>query len=204
MMDPASTPVPSRPDLRAMLRQALAHHAAGRLEPAELLYRDVLAVEPENFDALHKLGLLAHQTGNTQAGIELMSRAAGINPAIPELHVDLATAWLAMGHVAQALRHCKEAVRLRPDLPAAHAVLAAALTRGGDLPAAADAWRRVTMLAPNDAEGHAHLGAVLQRLGRAAEAADALRRGAELEADSPRYAKPNTDDATDAPDAARP
>src|SRR4051812_25901201 len=145
-------PESAPPNLDAMLEQALEHHRANRLQPAELLYRQILAAEPRHFAALHMLGLLAHQAGHAQAGIELMNQAAAIESRVPELHTNLATAWLSLGHVGQALRHGKEAVRLRPDFAKAHAIVALALTRGGDLPAATDAWRRVTLLAPNDAE----------------------------------------------------
>ena len=51
------------------LAQATEHHKAGRLGEAEGLYREILNVEPENADALHRLGILAIQTQNYQAAI---------------------------------------------------------------------------------------------------------------------------------------
>jgi len=42
------------------LELALGHHQAGRLGEAESLYRQVLAVEPRHPDALHLLGVAAH------------------------------------------------------------------------------------------------------------------------------------------------
>ena len=40
------------PPTNAVLRQAIAHHQAGRLAEAEKLYRDVLAAQP-NFAEVH-------------------------------------------------------------------------------------------------------------------------------------------------------
>ena len=45
------------------MNQALSHHQAGRLQKAEALYRMVLGRVPGHADALHLVGLLAHQQG---------------------------------------------------------------------------------------------------------------------------------------------
>src|SRR5437867_1473861 len=42
---------------------ARAHHQSGRLAEAEAIYRQILAVEPRHADALHLLGVIAHQVG---------------------------------------------------------------------------------------------------------------------------------------------
>ena len=43
------------------LQLAVSRHQAGNLADAEKLYRQVLAAEPNNSDAIHLLGVLAHQ-----------------------------------------------------------------------------------------------------------------------------------------------
>ena len=50
---------------------AVQHHQAGRLSQAEQLYRQILAQMPNHPDALHLLGVVAHQ-----AGLELHFRTA--------------------------------------------------------------------------------------------------------------------------------
>ena len=42
---------------------AVRHHQAGHLQQAEQLYRQILAQQPGHADALHMLGLIAHQLG---------------------------------------------------------------------------------------------------------------------------------------------
>ena len=42
---------------------AIQHHQAGRLQAAEQIYRQILAVEPNHADAIHLLGVIAHQAG---------------------------------------------------------------------------------------------------------------------------------------------
>jgi hypothetical protein len=58
------------------VEMAVQHHRAGRVREAEALYRQVLGAQPGHADALHLLGVLAHQTGRTEYTIQLIPRAA--------------------------------------------------------------------------------------------------------------------------------
>lgn len=51
--------------MTASLHEALRHHQAGRLEDAARIYQAVLKAHPRNADALHLLGLVAHQRAST-------------------------------------------------------------------------------------------------------------------------------------------
>jgi protein O-GlcNAc transferase len=42
---------------------AIQHYQAGRLQEAEQIYRQILAVEPNHADVWHLLGVIAHQMG---------------------------------------------------------------------------------------------------------------------------------------------
>src|SRR5437867_57691 len=64
-----------------LLQIGLDHHQAGRLSNAEDLYGEVLAVEPNNFDALHLMGLAEHALGRSEQAAELVSRAVAVNPS---------------------------------------------------------------------------------------------------------------------------
>ena len=64
------------PDALNRLRQAQELHQQGRCDEAELHYRDVLAVIPDNADALHLLGVLQAQRGRYEAAAHLIGRAA--------------------------------------------------------------------------------------------------------------------------------
>ena len=52
------------------LAVAIQHHQGGRLQAAEQIYRQILAVEPNHADAIHLLGVIASQTGKHEAAIE--------------------------------------------------------------------------------------------------------------------------------------
>jgi len=62
-------------DQSALLRRGAALHQAGQLAQAQALYRQVLAQDPGNAEALHLLGVLAHQTGHHAAAEQLIRQA---------------------------------------------------------------------------------------------------------------------------------
>jgi Flp pilus assembly protein TadD len=50
-------------DTQQALERGRDLHQAGRLNEAEGLYRQILAVDPNHADGLHLLGVMAHQRG---------------------------------------------------------------------------------------------------------------------------------------------
>ena len=76
---------PTAAALQAKLNQAMALHRQGNLADAERCYGEVLQRQPDHFDALHLLGVIARQTRRTERGDELIKRAIGVNPKVAAL-----------------------------------------------------------------------------------------------------------------------
>jgi tetratricopeptide (TPR) repeat protein len=110
------------------LSHALEHHRAGRLDEAEKLYKQAIALHPGEVNALHYLGVLAHQRGDHGKAIELIGRALKARPDTPEMFCNLAEAQRAAGHAIEAEASCRRALELRADYPEARLNLAAALS----------------------------------------------------------------------------
>src|SRR6185295_12413710 len=72
-----------------LLAAAIGHHDGGRLDEAEALYREVLVLDAEHPDALHRLGVLAHQRGLNEEGAELIRQAISITPDVAAFHANL-------------------------------------------------------------------------------------------------------------------
>jgi protein O-GlcNAc transferase len=77
-------------------QSAYARDQAGRRDRAEALYRKVLQRVPDHADALHLLGLIAHERGRHRRAIQLIQRAIAIVPDFPAAHANLGTALKAM------------------------------------------------------------------------------------------------------------
>jgi tetratricopeptide (TPR) repeat protein len=154
---------------RQFADEGLRHHQAGQLDRARALYLKALALQSNDADVLHLLGLLRHQQGSSLRAVELIAKAVAIKPDYPEAHSNLGNVLSDLGRSAEAVASYREALRLRPDFSEAHSNLGAALHALGR-PAEAEASHREALrLRPDYAEGHANLGNALRDLGRLAE-----------------------------------
>ncbi len=155
--------------IQSPLDAALAHHQAGRLPQAEQAYRQILAQNPNDPDALHLLGLLAHQAGHTAAGIEHIERAIALKPD-PQFFSNLAEIYRAAGQIDRGIACCQRAIELAPNLGSAYINLAALLQAANRAGEAYNAARRAVELSPQDGSAHRVLGNLLLALGRLDEA----------------------------------
>src|SRR5262249_42995994 len=73
-------------------QRALVAHRSGKLEQARTLYREILQAHPEDPDALHQLGVIAVQSGEPAAGMELIQRSLRAKPGQAEAHSSLGNA----------------------------------------------------------------------------------------------------------------
>src|SRR5262245_17638792 len=62
----------------SLLNDAIDHHRAGRTAEAERGYRAVLAQQPQQIDALHLLGVVCQQRGDSLGAVELIKRAIAL------------------------------------------------------------------------------------------------------------------------------
>ncbi len=99
------------------MQEAVQLHQQGRLRDAEKLYARVLKAAPENFDALHLLGLAKAQGGQMGEASRLMSAALKINGQAPELLMNFANVLHSLKRDAEALDCLDKALVLRPGDP---------------------------------------------------------------------------------------
>lgn len=163
-----------------LYEQAVSHHDAGRLREAEALYRQVLASQPGHADALHMLGVLAHQVGHHAAGLDLVRRAIAIRPTDGAFHGNAASILQALGRREEAIAAYRQLVRLRPDLPEAHYALAFALAESGKKDEAIALYRKAIVLRPEYFDAINNLAGLLTASGQNEEAASLYRRAVAL------------------------
>lgn len=138
--------------------------------------RWVLALEPGDAEAMHLLGILAHQRGANEEAIEWIGGAIREIPGEPVYHSNLGEVLRAAGRFEEAISAYHRALGLAPALPEVHNNLGNALSAQGDLAGAEAAYRRAIELKADYAGALANLGSVLSDQGRHAEAVIACRR----------------------------
>ena len=159
-----------------LLAQALSLHQSGRRAEAEAAYRALLAAEPANAQALHGYGVLRHQSGDSEAAVDLIGRAIALAPGMAECHFNLALAYFRVGRLHDATAAFAEAARLKPDWPQPHYDLGNTHAAAGRLDDAARAYRTALRLRPDYREAGVNLGNVLKDAGKLDQAVAAYRR----------------------------
>ena len=189
--------------IHARVQVGLQHHAAGRLREAEALYREALAEDPQNIDALHFLGVITLQRGDPAQAAVLISQALSRNAANPPALNNLGLALAAQGKRREAVSAWLDALALQPDFHDAQRNLKGHLSAGGGLQrdAASDAhfnqgnaykddgrleeaiasYRKAVAMAPGFPAAHVNLGSALVQHGRHGEAVACFRKALVLE-----------------------
>jgi predicted O-linked N-acetylglucosamine transferase (SPINDLY family) len=163
-------------DVARSLREALEAQTAGRLEVAEALYREALARSPRHFDALHMLGLVRHQRGDSAEAADLVGRAVALFAGHAPAHSNLGLALLALQRPDEALASFDRALALQPAFVEAIANRGNALVRLLRHDEAIAAFEAALALAPERADVWSNLGNALLEARRYPQAVSAFER----------------------------
>jgi len=173
-----------RLDIDTALREAVAHHQAGRLDQAAALYARVLEAAPDHPDALNLAGVAAAQAEAFVRAEALIRRAVALAPGIAQFHNNLGLALKSQGRTADAVAAFENAVALDAGNAEALCNLGVVLYARGERDSAAARLEAALAAAPNAPMAHALLAGLLFDRGRLADAERHLRRAAAL---SPHY-----------------
>jgi predicted TPR repeat methyltransferase len=92
----------------------------GQLAAADGIYRAILEQAPEQADALHFAGVLAHQQGRHDEGLALMTQSLALAPGQADWHSNLGIALKTQGRVDDAIVAFRRAIALDPQHLNAH------------------------------------------------------------------------------------
>jgi len=172
--------VPDGASVASLVASGLDHHRRNALAEAQALYAQALAVEPNNPDALHLLGVLRQQYGDFVGAVDLIQRSLATKPAA-NVYANLCNALNQLGRWDEAEAAGRSAVWMDPTAPAARCNLGVAQRGLKKLSEAAATFRGVLALSPNYAGALSNLGVVLTELGELEEAERVLRRALAIE-----------------------
>jgi len=173
---------PSGPGALAgnLFAAAVQHFQGRRLDEAERACRDVLTFDRNHAQALHLLGLIAHQSGRPDAALDFIGRALALDSRNADCEFNMAQVLRALGRTEEAITHLTRATELRRDYAAAHLALADIHLQLGRFAEAAPRYRRALALQSAPAESYSNFGVALAGLGHWDEAAAQYRRALAL------------------------
>jgi predicted TPR repeat methyltransferase len=161
---------------RSAIDKAIALHRAGNLDKAKRLYERVLKADPANVTALHFLGVLHHQRGQSERGIARIEQAIRLAPEYADAHNNLGNVLKETGRLEPAFRAYRRVVELMPTHADAWNNLGVVL-RGQSMYDEADqAYRQAIAANPAHVAAWQNRGNLLARLRRFDEAVVAYSR----------------------------
>jgi arylsulfatase A-like enzyme/Flp pilus assembly protein TadD len=89
----------------------------GTVEEAIRIYQRQLAADPENIEAMRRLGSCYKESGRYDKAVVYFTKAAYVTPEDAGAHADLAGMLRSMGRLNEAMKEIKIAVKLDPENP---------------------------------------------------------------------------------------
>lgn len=171
--------------IEALLNQGISHHENGQFQEAEACYKKALAIDPENADAIHLLGLLADAIGDKPLAIDLINAAISLDPSSAVFRNNLANIHKYLGESERAEARYLEALAILPTYFEAALNLANLYRDIGRPKDAVPLYQQVTATNPDSALAWLHLGESLHALEQYEEAVSCYRKYLDLRPEDP-------------------
>lgn len=130
----------------------------GRFDEAARIYRELLAVRPDDAGLLMNLGMALAMAGQESEALAPLQRAVALNPKLIPAHLFLGSSYLALGQPEQAIAPLRRVIAARPGEVEHRRMLAEAYAATGKSREAVGVLREITELAPKMAGGWYALG----------------------------------------------
>lgn len=164
-----------------LIEQAIAAHRAGKLDEAEALYRQIIARNARDFDALHMLGILCAQRQQYDEAERLLRTALSIDKSMPQCLHNYGNVLSKLKQYEDAIRFYDQALALAPNFAPIYSDRGNAKKELGQLEDAVASYNRAIAINPNLPGALCNLAQLLLDLDRLDEAAGLLRRALALD-----------------------
>jgi predicted O-linked N-acetylglucosamine transferase (SPINDLY family) len=157
-------------EIQALLVKAVAAQQQGALDDAGAAYRAVLALDPDQFDALNLLGVVAAQQNDLAGAAALMERATQVNPHHAGAHYNLGYVYEDLRQYEAAAASYGRAATLKPDHVLAHNNRGLALAALKRLEEAIASFDAALAIDPDNADVWQNRATIASEAGRLEEA----------------------------------
>jgi len=152
------------------LDYAVKLHRTSQLEAAETLYSRILEAVPNHADAMHFLGVLRHQKGDSQSAIALIRSASRLAPNHADCLINLGNVLAETGELEQASDAYRKALELAPERADVFNNLGVVFKMQSRWEEAEECYQRAIELDPDTSNAYNNLGLLYAAKGQIKEA----------------------------------
>lgn len=161
---------PSRELAEKLFQSAILFFQRGDVNQAEKLYADVLANDPDHFDALHHRGIIARRLGNILDAEKFFLRALGIRNGSAPFFSNYGLVLHDLKRFEEAILSYQKSITLDPSFSPGYYNKGITLEHLGRFDGALDAYNAALLLQADYIECHNNRGNALKGLNRIDEA----------------------------------
>ena len=168
-------------DVEGKLQQAISLYQAGQLLQAEQICQQILRDYPQDAEALHMLGVIAYQVGESKIATGLISQAIEIDSNQYVFFNSLGAALQKQGSLEESIQAYQQAIQIQSGDADSYSNLGVALQDQGSLEESIQAYQQAIQIQPNHPEAYNNLGVVLKEQGRLEESIQAYQKSIEIQ-----------------------
>lgn len=153
--------VPPNSSVSDQLNRARSLHQQGNLQEAYDCYQRVLAVDPQNYEALNAIGMLFWQVGQVAEASNYFAKAVAVQPGHFDACYNHAVALQILRRDEEALAAFDKALLIRPDSAEIHYSRGCLLTALRRYEAALESYNKAIALKSDYADAYNNRGLML-------------------------------------------
>jgi protein O-GlcNAc transferase len=166
-------------------QSAFKYYQEGNLQQAKQICEKILIKEPNNFNALHLLGIIYYGTGNYDFSIKYIRKAIQNNPNIADAYFNLGASLKKQGQYEEAITCYQKALQLNPNFPEANCNLGVIFQEQGYYDEARTCFGKALQVNPMFVDVLVNLGTILKEQGKVNEAENYYRCALQIKPDFP-------------------
>ena len=165
--------------IKVLINRALEHHQKGEITQAEALYNQIIKLNPKHADALHLLGVIAHQRGDYIAAIGFIKQALSQQEDAGYFN-NLGEVYRALNDNERAIKYYSNSVKCDNGFYMAWNNMGISLGALGKHKEAIKSFKHAISIRPNYNEAYNNLGNISVALGNNNEAIECFRKALKL------------------------
>ena len=151
-------------ELQSMFTEALKLHQKGQIAQAQIIYEEILNIQPMHIDSLQLMGAIAYQTKNYQHALEMIGRAIIIIPNNATLYSNQGIMLKDIYQLEAAMANFDNAIALQPEYSEVYNNRGNTLRILKQFKGALDSYDKAITLKPDYPEAYNNRGIALKEV----------------------------------------